>query len=213
MIGEIIRKLRTEAGYTQNELAQKLNVSQSSIGMYEQNRRLPDVENIITLSKIFNVSTDYILGIDHNLEMYKTNISFYPELRDMQSAFVKKFLVLYCQHNLNYETEESFFGLSHKNIDEIKSIRMPDYIELKRVSYAFHVSISYLLGLNEFMVSEDEQDLLEYYRKLDKDEKHIILGNIVTLMKQADSQYSYNNLNLVADTTMKYNSKLDSGNI
>ena len=61
MIGEIINKLRKQKGLSQSELGKKLCLSASAIGMYEQNRRLPDTDAIIKLSNFFSVSVDYLL--------------------------------------------------------------------------------------------------------------------------------------------------------
>lgn len=63
MIGDTIRRLRTEKGLTQRELAKLLGISPSTIGMYEQNRREPDLTSIENMSKLFDVTADYLLGI------------------------------------------------------------------------------------------------------------------------------------------------------
>lgn len=62
MFGDRVKKERVLRQMTQKELSKLLGVSPSTVGMYEQNRRQPDSETIIKLSKIFNVSTDYLLG-------------------------------------------------------------------------------------------------------------------------------------------------------
>lgn len=56
-----IKKLREEFGYTQQDLANKLNGSKSVIGLYESETRKPSLEILIKLSEIFNCSIDYIL--------------------------------------------------------------------------------------------------------------------------------------------------------
>ncbi|SHJ43220.1 helix-turn-helix domain-containing protein [Lutispora thermophila] len=61
--GSILKKLRTEKNITQEELAKVLNVSRPTIGRYEINERFPDQENLVKLSKFFNVSIDYLLGL------------------------------------------------------------------------------------------------------------------------------------------------------
>lgn len=61
-----IKKLREEFGYTQQDLANKLNSSKSVIGLYESETRKPSMEVLIRLSEIFDCSIDYIL--------YKTDI-------------------------------------------------------------------------------------------------------------------------------------------
>lgn len=56
-----IKKLREEFGYTQQDLASKLNGSKSVIGLYESETRKPSLEILVKLSEIFNCSIDYIL--------------------------------------------------------------------------------------------------------------------------------------------------------
>ena len=63
-INERITDLRTMSGLSQKELADKVGVTNSTISFYEQEERSPSVDMIIRLSKIFNVSVDYLLGID-----------------------------------------------------------------------------------------------------------------------------------------------------
>ena len=60
----LLKNLRKDAGLTQKELADKVGVTNSTISFYEQEERSTSVDMIIRLSKIFNVSVDYLLGID-----------------------------------------------------------------------------------------------------------------------------------------------------
>lgn len=62
MIGNKIKYLREELGLRQSDLADKLSISPSAVGMYERNARQPNNDLIIKLAKFFNVSTDYLLG-------------------------------------------------------------------------------------------------------------------------------------------------------
>lgn len=62
MIGNRIKLLREELGLKQEELAKKLSVSTSAIGMYERNLREPNNELTLKFSNFFKVSTDYLLG-------------------------------------------------------------------------------------------------------------------------------------------------------
>lgn len=60
-MGARIASLRREAGMSQSQLAQALQVSPSAVGMYEQGRREPSADTLVELSRIFSVSVDYIL--------------------------------------------------------------------------------------------------------------------------------------------------------
>lgn len=53
--------LRRSIGMNQLQLARKLHLSPSTIGMYEQGRRTPNVEVLVQMSRIFSVSLDYLV--------------------------------------------------------------------------------------------------------------------------------------------------------
>lgn len=61
MLGARIAALRRRAGMSQAELAKRLKVSASAIGMYEQGRRQPAADTLVALGEIFGVSVDYLL--------------------------------------------------------------------------------------------------------------------------------------------------------
>lgn len=62
MLGARIASLRQGFGMSQAELAKRLHISPSAVGMYEQGRREPSVQILIALSKVFGVSLDYLLS-------------------------------------------------------------------------------------------------------------------------------------------------------
>ena len=59
---EQLRKLRKKNNLSMKELGKVLNVSESTISLYESGKREPDFETLIKLAEYFNVSTDYLLG-------------------------------------------------------------------------------------------------------------------------------------------------------
>lgn len=61
MLGARIAALRRNAGWSQGELAQLLQVSASAVGMYEQGRREPSAEILVNMARVFHVSVDYLL--------------------------------------------------------------------------------------------------------------------------------------------------------
>ncbi len=63
-IGEIIKSLRIEKGMTQTQLASLLFTSQDTVSLWERGKSLPDVSAVINMTKIFNVSADYLLGLE-----------------------------------------------------------------------------------------------------------------------------------------------------
>ena len=61
MLGERIAALRRRAGLSQAELAQRLQISASAMGMYEQGRREPSVDTLVAMAEEFQVSMDFLL--------------------------------------------------------------------------------------------------------------------------------------------------------
>ena len=61
---EIAKELRKSKNLTQNQLAERLWVKKSIISAYETDARPPSLDMLIKYAKEFNVSTDYLLGIE-----------------------------------------------------------------------------------------------------------------------------------------------------
>jgi len=59
--GEKLYQLRTKKGISQESLAQKLGVSRQAISRWELGEVVPDTANVLAVSRLFNVSTDYLL--------------------------------------------------------------------------------------------------------------------------------------------------------
>ncbi len=66
VFGERLKGLRTSSGMTQQDLAKRLGVSASTIGMYEQGRREPDNKTLSLICSQLGTSTDYLLGLTLN---------------------------------------------------------------------------------------------------------------------------------------------------
>ena len=60
-LGEKIYKLRNDKGFSQGDLAEKLDVSRQSVSKWENNSAVPDIEKLIKLSEIFNITLDELV--------------------------------------------------------------------------------------------------------------------------------------------------------
>lgn len=100
-----LKELREESELSQTELADQLGVSRGSISFYENKSRVPDIDVLQNLCKLFSVSSDYLLGLSDLRNNYGTTLvnSFLPEpienefsgdRKDILS-FVSKFADLY----------------------------------------------------------------------------------------------------------------------
>lgn len=70
-----LKTLRVKKNMTQAQLAQKLGLTKSVISAYETGLRLPSYDVLIHISKIFNVSTDYLLGLERKQEIDLSGLS------------------------------------------------------------------------------------------------------------------------------------------
>lgn len=63
--GDKIKSLRTQRNLTQKQLADLSGVAVSAISSYEAGNRYPSYDVLISLARIFHVSTDYLLGLEN----------------------------------------------------------------------------------------------------------------------------------------------------
>lgn len=73
-IGEIINSLRKAKGMTQNELAEKMNVTDKAVSKWERNLSCPDVNSISKLAEILGTTVDELLNAPTKQEKSKLNL-------------------------------------------------------------------------------------------------------------------------------------------
>lgn len=73
--GNVLKTLRSKENMTQAQLSQKLGVTKSVISAYETGLRLPSYDILIHIAKIFNVTTDYLLGLENKREIDLSGLS------------------------------------------------------------------------------------------------------------------------------------------
>lgn len=69
MLSERIKELRDKAGYSQAQLAKKLDVTRSSVNAWEMGLSAPTTPYVVAMAKLFHVSADYLLGIESELSL------------------------------------------------------------------------------------------------------------------------------------------------
>lgn len=62
--GEKVKELRKKKGWTQAQIANEIGVTKSVISFYENKDRSPSPEVLIKFAELFQVSTDYLLGVE-----------------------------------------------------------------------------------------------------------------------------------------------------
>jgi len=117
--GQIIKKLRREADMTQEQLAETLSISGQAISRWENDIAMPDISLVPVLANLFNVTTDYLLGVDISRKQEKIQtilanaekkgkIGYIKEASDIVRAGLNEYpgsydLIYWLQHYLyNY---------------------------------------------------------------------------------------------------------------
>lgn len=74
-LSERIKQLREHLGITQAELARRLGLTRSSVNGWEMGFTVPSTAMIVELSKIFHVSSDYLLGLEEGIHINLDNLT------------------------------------------------------------------------------------------------------------------------------------------
>ena len=62
--GERLKELRIEAGLSQDKLAKNVGLTHTAIGLWEQGKRVPNLDAVILLAQYFSVTIDYLAGLE-----------------------------------------------------------------------------------------------------------------------------------------------------
>lgn len=163
-IGKFISSLRKEKGYTQQDLADKLNVSNKSISRWENGKTMPDLSIIPNLCKVLGISINELfcgerLASDEYQKKFEENIIINMDLLKKKIKKISKILVLtilvmfvlvfgglllfICYKEYTYTKVD----ISDNNI-ETKVCRFKEYISLE-LSTKDHTAFLYDLDYNE----------------------------------------------------------------
>lgn len=93
-LGEKLKAARKNAGLTQEQLSEKLMVSRQAVTKWESDKGMPDIENLKKLSKLLNVSIDYLLDDGEQMDMTvvreEINLDEYQCDRKLKGRWSKK---------------------------------------------------------------------------------------------------------------------------
>ena len=74
-MGEKLKSLRIEKKLTQRQVADRIGLAISAVSSYESGARYPSYDTLIKLSRIFHVSTDYLLGLTNRRNIDVTGLN------------------------------------------------------------------------------------------------------------------------------------------
>lgn len=109
LFGEKLKKLRTDANMSQQELAELLGITRRSIVYYETAQRYPKKREIITgIAKVFNVPTDYLIGDGDSFIMEAQQVYGSSGARDAEQL-VAEIGGLFAGGSLNDDDKDKVF--------------------------------------------------------------------------------------------------------
>ncbi len=179
-VGRFIAELRKQKGLTQEQLAEKINVSNKTVSKWEVGINVPDTNCLFELSKVFNIPTQDILNggeiqnNEENNDSIKNGINFYNRLfikKVMRITlliiigFIAVFSILYTASNYNRVQVYDIMSLDDNftingyliyNVEE--SIFMVDDIKYTGKDDIYSNSISYY----KLSIKNSSQDLLYF---------------------------------------------------
>ena len=94
ILADKIITLRKKAGWSQEELAQQLNVTRQSVSKWEGAQSVPDLDKIVQMSRIFGVSTDYLLKDELEEQEPAPGLSEQPPRRRVSMEEASRYLAL-----------------------------------------------------------------------------------------------------------------------
>ena len=161
-MGEIIRKLRKERGFTQEELAEQLGVTFQAVSKWENDIGMPDIAQIVPIAHIFGVSTDVLFGI-HSIDENEEAIKIFKEAQETLSSpltaekLYKKYsllregLKLYPSNELLLmQCLETGIALSYPENEELYYSEQAEQIYKDCIRYA-NLIISYSKNISDVM--------------------------------------------------------------
>ncbi len=190
---EKLRELRKKGGYSQEELAEKMEVTRQSVSKWESGQSIPELDKILKLSEMFGVSTDYLLKDEIEIieAVGKTNVEDTKTLKQISIEEAKK--IIETKENTSKPIAFGVFlciispivFLILSTISEIEGSRIPENIAysvgivtiLILVSIAVSLFISNssknaefkYLETEKFKLNVDAEEMVKEYKKNYKD--------------------------------------------
>ena len=122
-----LRKLRTEMGLTQHDVALKVNATEKSYRSWESGKTCPDTFHLKNLAQLFGVSTDYILGLTEYKNIGNEEISKITGLSDVSIEFLR-----YLNYSENHYVYDHPGNVNKQTISFINRVLEADGAKLSR---------------------------------------------------------------------------------
>lgn len=179
--GKIVKSLREEAGITQTELSKYVGCSGQVISNVERGYTKPNTLLINKLAEYFHVPADYLLGLTKSKWAADNPYSNSSELSSR---------LQYCMSLKNMDAHQLSVASDVDEkicVDILRDFMKPNVDTLARLAEALCTTIDYLIGHSKYHLSiatEEEQDIILYYRNMSKSQKRLFMGEVERLMRE-----------------------------
>lgn len=144
-LSEKIYELRKAGNLSQEQLAEKVNVSRQSVSKWESGETIPEVERVVELSKIFNVSTDYLLLSSEVEKLANRTVQLEKQQKDLrtevQIQHERIFKSLYV-----YAVALAVFAFLH--LPYVSDFLETDYLRFSWLSFILLIATAVVLRIN-----------------------------------------------------------------
>lgn len=180
-VGIKIKKLREESGITQTELADFVCCSGQVISNIERGYTKASPDTLAKIAGFFNVPTDYLFGQSNSRWIadspYLRTNTFSKRIEDRMQHLQMNVSDLAKSADLDEELCKSIvLGNTKPNIDTIS-----------KIAFILQTTTDFLVGTSDFAIavsSEDEQDILKYFRGMDKSRKRRFMGMLEEMINE-----------------------------
>lgn len=192
-IGKYIKFLREKNNLTQEELAKKVPVTRDAVSKWETGRIIPDIETLIILSNIFDVSIENLLsGEESNnavVNLYKDNIKLHKKVGILLLVTILIIIIFLIYYFFNNYNSFKFYNLTGGNDNFILENSVMFVSKEK-----FFIIIPKVSSINN-----DEINYKKVYYLDNKNEKHLIFegnGDVIDYSENNGYNESMNFKNL-----------------
>lgn len=129
--GDQLSKARKEKEFTQEELAEKLNLSRQTILRWEKNQVFPDISNLKAVAQVLDVSFDYLLGEDKTNKVPSSKLSLTDVLVGKEVRLIiyeeslDNYLAIYHNNCLVLDIAEDMVQVQYTDKNELQMKIIP----------------------------------------------------------------------------------------
>ena len=199
MLSKRIAHLRKKTEMSQSQLAEHLNISPSTIGMYEQGRRVPDLDVLLSLSRLFGVSLDYLITGEESTQHSSEELKFLLR-RDILAKNVQGATMLITDQNTigtRLREIRKSRNLSQTEVAAVAGISGRAYADIERgganmrvdtmlgICQALHITPDALFVSESSPSTIHQQDFLQQlnsYSIEDRERAHALLSTIIKIL-------------------------------